>query len=50
MDCYGFRVALLARYVTAIYDNVLQERNISSSRLHVLVILYADEARDILGE
>jgi DNA-binding MarR family transcriptional regulator len=39
-ECYGFRTALLARYVTAIYDTVLQERGISSARMHVLVMLH----------
>jgi DNA-binding MarR family transcriptional regulator len=39
-ECYGFRTALLARYVIAIYDSVLADQNISSARLHVMILLY----------
>ena len=39
-ECYGFRTALLARYIIAIYDTVLADQNISSARLHVMILLY----------
>ena len=39
-ECYGFRTALLARYVIAIYDTVLADQNISSARLHVMILLH----------
>ena len=44
-ECYGFRTALLARYVIAIYDTVLADQNISSARLHVMILLHERSER-----
>jgi DNA-binding MarR family transcriptional regulator len=38
-DCYGFRTAIVARFVLALHDTVLQFSGISSAGLHVLLLL-----------